>query len=302
MNKLFGSVFSLFTFAFASLAFVQNANAGLVFGDGTAQIAYGQQYENSVMSFQVQDDLGIWKPFGSAVVIGRAANGEIAFLAADHSIIKNSGNPTTRFSDYRVGVNNYFTGNTQQVTDFVLHPNALGQINGFSYGLGFLSASSFTADLAPVSFYNGTVMVGQDSDIAGYGNLIDIRNVSNETFTGDLRAGNNVISDLGFLHPNYLATKFEPDGRPNYRPLGMGGRSGDSGGGLFINGELAGITTFGSVNAGFSTRTAYNILDQDWVNTVIAGRSTAVPEPSSFLMFALGSACLGLLRRKRGTT
>ncbi len=294
MNKLY-SYFALFV---ASVFFSQSAHAGLVFGDGSAQVAYGQQYTNTVLSFQVQDELGVWSPFGSAVVIDKNANGQIAFLAADHSIIKNSGDPSSRFSAYRVGVGNYFSGETKFVDEFILHPNANGTINGFSYGLGFVDDPFLSANLAPASFYNGTVMVGQDSDIAGYGVLQQV-NTSVQTFTGDLRAGNNVISGVNGLGLGYYNTRFEPDGRPIYRPLGMGGTEFDSGGGLFINGQRAGLTTSSSGNPNFSSFTGYNPIDFDWVNNTIAGRATAVPEPSSVILMTVGSLFLAGRRRRR---
>lgn len=286
---------TLFVWGFAT----GSANAALVFGDGTAQLEYAEQYANSVLSFQVQDESGNWKPFGSGVVIDKTADGKVSFLAADHSIIKNSGDPTSRFNAYRVGVGNYFTGETRPVAEFILHPNAIGKINGYSYGIGFVDDPFLTANLEPVQFYNGTVMVGQDSDIAGYG-VLQKEGSSDFVFTGDLRAGNNVISDVGYLHQNYVATRLSSSSRPNYRPLGMGGTEFDSGGALFIDGSFAALTTFGAGGPFSGSYTGYNLVDRELVMTAVVNRqSTSVPEPSSLLLFSFGSIFGTFMRGRR---
>ncbi len=52
----------------------------------------------------------------------------------------------------------------------------------------------------------------------------------------------------------------------------MGGRPGDSGGGLFIDGKLAGITAIASGN-GFGALTDYSRLDNAWIDTTIASKA-----------------------------
>ena len=270
-----------------------SANAALVFGDGTAQLEYAEQYANSVLSFQVQDESGNWKPFGSGVVIDKTADGKVSFLAADHSIIKNSGDPTSRFNAYRVGVGNYFTGETRPVAEFILHPNAIGKINGYSYGIGFVDDPFLTANLEPVQFYNGTVMVGQESVIAGYGVLERVGSAE-ITFTGDLRAGSNVIIDVNTFGLGYLTTQLEPG-----NALGMGASEFDSGGPLFIEGGFAALTTFGSTYRGPFSRTSSNPIDFGFTQASVTNRNyTSVPEPTSLVLLSFASL-FGVTIRKR---
>lgn len=141
-----------------------------------------------------------------------------------------------------------------------------------------------------------------DSDIVGYGRL-QLVNDANITLTGDRRAGNNVITNI--LSPgvgDYARTILAPSflGPEYFRELGMGGRSGDSGGGLFINGQLAGITSSGGLSNSFGADTRYSLLDYDWINTTMASRPpTAVPEPGSFILLGIGGGLAALKRRRR---
>lgn len=291
MKKFFAYFFALlFVCGFTSV----NAIAALVSGDGTPQLVYGEKYKNTVLSLQVQDDNGEWIYQGSAVVIEKKADGTVVFLTSDHAVIKNSNDIASRFNAYRVGVGNFFTGETRSVAEFILHPNAIGGKNGFSYGIGFVDDPFLTANLEPAEFYNGTIMVGQESDLAGYG-VLQMEGSTDFVFTGDLRAGSNLIANSRYANPNYIATRFfEPD----VSPLGMGGTGYDSGGGLFIDDKIAGIMTFQAGGPFYGSYTYSNILDSDLIHGAIQNRSSAVPEPSSMLMVTLASAFVVTRRRR----
>ncbi len=124
-----------------------------------------------------------------------------------------------------------------------------------------------------------------------------------QTLTGDLRAGNNVISEVPFNFfgtPNYVATELSSRGLPNYRLLGMGGTNGDSGGGLFINGQIAGVTAFQVGNPFGGANTAYNVFNPEistWISDTRG--TTAVPEPSSIILFGIGGTIAALKRRRK---
>ena len=95
-------------------------------------------------------------------------------------------------------------------------------------------------------------------------------------------------------------------GGSRFRTLGFLGVPGDSGGGWFIdaNGELqlASVTSASNATAnahGYGFITAASRLDIDWINTT---RTTAVPEPGSFILFAAGASLLALRRRRKRTS
>jgi hypothetical protein len=136
-----------------------------------------------------------------------------------------------------------------------------------------------------------------DSDIVGFGN-VQMVNTTDSAYTGDRRAGNNVI-DLGLaIYPELVATSLRRSNHSNFRELGMAGRPGNSGGALMINGGLAGIVSAGNVGFnGFNAITSYSRLDNPWISTTIASK-TSVPEPGSLLLFAFGSL-FALGRKKR---
>jgi len=186
-------------------------------------------------------------------------------------------------------------GESLTASELFINPTYGGNA-GQGYDLALLYFDNPFLSAAPINLYNGTVANGMDSTIVGYGRLHTLNN-STGTSTGDRRAGDNSITEFGVFAPNYANSRFN-----NRGGLQMGGTPGDSGGGLFINGELAGITSTSTVGFyGFGQRTAYSLLDYDWINTTIASRPpTAVPEPSTIL-FLLVTGPVFLLRRRRKT-
>jgi len=294
MNKLFGGLLTIIV----SVAFASNANAGLVFGDGSAQIGYGQQYVNSLGAV-LGDDSSNVNFFRQSTVFFDPHWA----IATGHGLREIDSDPGSLYSNLSVTLGqNFFTnpGETRSVTEAFIHPLYDGTDNG--YDLALLYFENPFATVNPVSFYTGDIQVGMESDIAGYGRL-QFEDSFSQTLTGDLRAGNNVISDVPYNYfgtPNYVATRLEPSSFPNYRPLGMGGTNGDSGGGLFINGQLAGVTAFQVGNPFFGAHTAYNVFNPEvatWVSNTRG--STAVPEPSSVILFGIGGAIAAFKRRRK---
>ena len=117
--------------------------------------------------------------------------------------------------------------------------------------------------------------------------------------------------DLGFIR------KF-PASRGNFRLDEVSTASGDSGGPTFINGLIAGISSFGFGIPGFGdideqfSNESFGEFDFDtristyasWVDSAVAGNqpSASVPEPSTVLgsLFAFGAfAARSQLKRKQ---
>ncbi len=289
-------VLSLFA---ALFCFAQNANAGLVFGDGTAQIGYGQQYEGTV-GYVTGTNSGGTNFFRQSVTMLDSHWG----ITSAHGLLEVDTDLSSMYSNLAVGLGtNMFTspGEVLGVTQAFINPNYQVD-NGYDVALLYFDNPFATAN--PVSIFTGDIQVGMESDIAGFGRLQQV-NDFNLTLTGDLRAGNNVIDEVPytFLGPDYVSTRLRSSSFSNYRPLGMGGTSGDSGGGLFINGEIAAVTAFQAANPFSGAFTGYNVITpgiNSWISETRG--TTAVPEPSSIILFAIGGTVAALRRRKKSQT
>ena len=147
--------------------------------------------------------------------------------------------------------------------------------------------------VAPAIRYSGNDLdlIGEAFTVVGYGQPGVWPN--EDPFDGVQRAGENVIESIGNslgIDDTYFLTSFDRFGAG--LPLEWRLTNTDSGGGWFnSNGELFGLSSFhdGPVTSGASRITPAN----EWIDSHI----TAVPEPSSFIMFAIGS--MGLMLRRR---
>ncbi len=145
----------------------------------------------------------------------------------------------------------------------------------------------------PFELFTGTVGNGTEGYTVGYGRLQYV-NDANSTFTGDRRAGFDVVDGVNPFEAENFATTFNRNFNSNYRTLEMGTRAGDSGGAFISNNLLAGINDSGTLTDGFNSQSYYTRIDNDWINATI----TAVPEPTSLLLVTIGSG-LFILRRLR---
>ncbi len=272
------------------------AHAGLVITSDDLYRGYANNYQN-VGYVENSDGNGGYEFNASGVLIDSHW-----VLMSAHQALAIDSDPNSVYGSFRFGLGSNFysdRGETMAASELFINPSYGGSVNA-GYDQALLYFENPFASVAPVTFYTGDVAVGMDSDIVGYGRL-QLVNDPNVSLTGDRRAGNNVIFGISSATgAPYASTVLRDASRSTYRELGMGGRNGDSGGGLFINGELAGITTSASSSNIFGSDTRYSLLDYDWISTTMASRPpTAVPEPSSFILLGIGSGLAALKRRRR---
>ena len=253
-----------------------NANAGLILqGNDSAHIALGNQGTNASVGWVASDG-----GRGSFTVIDNGFWGLTSF-----HVVSNDINRTAIFSNLRTGFGNFFTP-TQQTSSFQVFLHPTKDIALFKFDTAFTGVT-------PLERFTGTVANGMEGYTVGFGRL-QYLNDPNVTFTGDRRAGFDVVNGVNPFESENFRTRIDFSNNANYRPLEMGGRPGDSGGAFISNGLLAGITDSAQLTNAIGTATYYTRLDNDWINATI----TAVPEPGSIALLSLGSS-LFLWRRVR---
>ncbi|MEO8269862.1 MAG: hypothetical protein ABI557_09080, partial [Aureliella sp.] len=205
---------ALFSLFIALACFAQNANAGLVFGDGSAQVDYGQQYEGTVGYVTGTNSVGT-DFFRQSVTMIDSHWG----VTSAHGLLEVDTDMSSMYSNLAVGLGtNMFTspGEVLNVTQAFINPNYQVD-NGYDIALLYFENPFATAN--PATIYTGDIQVGMESDIVGFGRL-QIEDTFTQTLTGDLRAGNNLISDVPYNYfgtPNYVATRLIPDALSGYR-------------------------------------------------------------------------------------
>ena len=249
----------------------------LVFGDGSANLELAAEFPY-VGWVETTDAINGTKLDGSAVLVRPnwvLMSGHQAFIV-DNDI-------TSFFDSFRVGFgNNYLTsrGENQIASEIFVHPaykDPQIRDGGLNYDLALLYFEEPFAMVAPVERFRGSIEVGDRSSIAGYGLIQDANDPEHtQTFTGNRYAGNNFISSNSVpLRPIYVETlvcvsAFNP--RCQISPQ-MGGRVGDSGGPLMVNGQVAGITSRTGGDTSFAGFTQYTRLDNAWIDATIASKA-----------------------------
>ncbi|MBN8600645.1 MAG: hypothetical protein J0M26_06440 [Planctomycetes bacterium] len=169
------------------------------------------------------------------------------------------------------------------------------------------------AGINPVQRFTGNVTVGMEGYNAGFGVREFVNDTNPPVFTGDRRAGFDVIETV---NNDVFRTRNNFTFSSSFRQFEMGGRNGDSGGGFILesmidtdndgvpdtlNRELLGIIAGGSNFNIPGASTFYQMQDNDWID-VTKSSVTSVPEPSSFLTLGsllLGGASRRFFKRKR---
>lgn len=234
-------------------------------------------------------------------------------LTAKHQVLQNFNNPNSTYNSFAalpgdkvifsvdgsINTDGKFT-----VQEVFVHPTR---------DLALVYFGNPVAGINPVQRYTGNVSVGMEGYNAGFGFREFVNDTNPPVFTGDRRAGFDVIERVsGDVFRTAVNEGFEP----SYRPFEMGGRNGDSGGGFILesmidtdndgvpdtlNRELLGIIAGGSNNDNlFGARTFYQMQDNDWID-VTKSSVTSVPEPSSVFLL-LSSLSIGFLSRSRFKT
>ncbi|AFY79207.1 Trypsin [Pleurocapsa sp. PCC 7327] len=139
--------------------------------------------------------------------------------------------------------------------------------------IALLQLSTPVLDVAPALLMTGANEVGRIGDYVGFGNTGNGRS-RKRSFDGIKRGAQNVVDSAGFVDPNgarWLDTLLVADfdspnqlsnriGSPTPLPLECSVAPIDSGGGLFIDGYLAGVTSFMMDTSGNSYLADYSDL------------------------------------------
>jgi hypothetical protein len=291
MKKCF---MSLWAFVFVSLGIVSNAVAGLI-------ITSDQLYLDRANSHPY---VGFVEGNGSFAGSGVLVAPNWVLMSA-HQGTNAFGTPVhpPRYDQYAFGLGSNqinARGEHQIASELFINPTYRGiGLGGSGYDLAMLYFENPFLSVTPVDLLLGTVVAGMDSDIVGYG-LNQMVNTTDVFFTGDRRAGNNVTRVLGSSLPEFFQSSLRDSSSSTFRPLGMGGRSGDSGGALIIVGQLAGIVSGGSNSNVIGEITSYSRLDLAWMNSTMQSRpSSPVPEPCSLLLLSCAGGAMIHFRRRR---
>ena len=209
------------------------------------------------------------------------------------------------------------TGTMYGIAEIIRHPSFVSV--GLGSDLALIRLNTAVVGVTPASIYRGINEIGQLATITGFGvGGVGSQGIAN--LPALQRAGTNVIDQVfnfaNGAQNSALLTDFDgPNGLNN--TTGSSAvttheyqlATGDSGGGMFIfeNGEwkLAGINS-GISQAGNSTNElSYGSISvytrvssfQSYIDSI-----TAVPEPSSFALAAIGAGALIYAGRRRNTT
>jgi Trypsin len=211
--------------------------------------------------------------------------------------------------------------------------------SGYDIGLFHLSSSeSCVSDKTcqVATRYNGTGELGKLGTEVGFGKT-GTGSTGATTFDGLKRAGTNMV-DAFYNSPGnakrILLADFD-SGKPSDNSYGTSAQTsmesiiapGDSGGGLFENGVLVGITSFiwarldGVTDSDYGDVAGWTRVEyfNSWIDSVMSGAATGgpllanatatglqatafvidTPEPAGLALFVTGLAAIGFLRRRR---
>lgn len=206
------------------------AHAGLIITDDIHYLQRAQLYPN--VGWTERSDAEYGTAFnGSGVLIHPNW-----VLFSGHQALYNDFDLSTTYDSFRVGFgSNYLTnpGENQVASELFIHPT-YGGPGQSGYDLAMLYFPTPFTSITSAEMFLFPVVQGMDSDIVGFGNL-QVVNDPNVTFTGDRRAGNNVVASQGLSIPlEYARTFLEDQTSSKFRELGMAARNGDSGGGFLL--------------------------------------------------------------------
>jgi hypothetical protein len=266
--------------------FAEEVSAGLILlGDDDAHIALGSQFAA----------VGAVRGTNAANVTGHTQSANLIrpdwIVASKHGFV-DSANNDSMYTNLSVsfGSNFYDASARYNITDVFLHPTK---------DIALARLGRALSGVTPFDLFTGTVVNGMEGFTVGYG-LLQYLNDPITTFTGDRRAGFDVVDGVNLFEPENFRTRINRSFLSDYRPLEMGIRPGDSGGAFILANSgsptnfLAGINDSYTLTNGFASASYYTRLDNDWINSTI----TSVPEPGSVALLAASSSLL-LWRRLR---
>jgi len=256
-----------------------SVQAGLMLaGNDAAHIALGNQGSNRSVGWVKADTVGVDR--GGFNLIDDGWWGVTAkHVASDLAT-------GSLYSNIRSGFGNSANNVTEMrgVAQVFLHP---------TQDLALFQFSSPFSTEAALQRFRGEFVIGSEAYTVGYGALRYV-NEATSVFTGDRRAGFDVVEGRNLFNQDLLRTRFNNSNQINYRLLEMGLTPSDSGGGLISNSLLSGVNIGGSLEGMFGQSSFYLDLNRGgnaFIDaTQLANPITAVPEPASLalLMFVGG--------------
>lgn len=223
---------------------------------------------------------------GTGTYIGQGNGGLHWILTAAH-VLDTTGNTTFQING------NTFNG---------LSANAFLQPGHNSGNLAFdlaLYGIAANPGVAAVQMSNQSNYIGSTGVFSGFG-LNGTGQTGANNFDGQRRAAENTIdafSNFG-AGQQFWRTTFNSPGQAGILPLEGTTASGDSGGPLFVNNQIIGVTSWGTSPTSLYGDLAYWTPIHPytaWI-TQVSGIG-AVPEPAT--MAILGAGAIALIRRRR---
>ena len=237
--------------------------------------------------------------FASAVFLDDGGSpGTHWVLTAGHVLDEGIFGPI--YEQFLVGTGSNTTtdfGEFQYAAEYFLHPDYAGAEDGVDLALLYFDTPFLSAEEA--SIYTGEVLAGEKLSLAGFGSYGTPDAGLTSGSNGQRRGGEAIVEFIDSPASGYVEYFYRSDNHPNYLPIGVQGVQGDSGGGAYLNGLLAGIGSGGGSDVFYGSATSYYLVAEQlpWINETIA--SKVVPEPASATLLLIGGAVAGMLRGQK---
>ena len=256
-----------------------SVQAGLILaGNDAAHIALGNQGSNRSVGWVKADTVGVDR--GGFNLIDDGWWG----VTAKHVVSDLT--TGTFYTNIQTGFGNRLNNVTESRAIAQVFVDSARDLAVFQFAAPYVTE-------AALQRFRGEFVIGSEAYTVGYGNLRYV-NEATSVYTGDRRAGFDVVDGRNLFNQDLLRTRFEESSSSRYRPFEMGLTPSDSGGGLIHNSLLAGVNIGISLEGTFGQSSFYLDLNRGgnaFIDAIqLANPITAVPEPASLalLMFVGG--------------